>query len=391
VVNLKQALGAFLKQGTTKVGIITAIMFQLLFSLIWMTGYSGVSDNTKNLKIAIVNEDQGMGNTVASNLKANLPFQTEQIDSNDKAQEMLNNRQVQMVIHISSDFTNKLQTPGQTAPISYTINESNPSMMKPVMQAVAGNVTETVNKEAVAAGASAALTQLTPKLPAEQAGNIAQGLANKVTSDIQSTNKVKDMPNQMLPMMLVLASIVGTMIMGMNFSVSTNLVGASVSKMGKLAARFMLTVVAAVVVGLISATMVVALGGHVEKGFMALWSFESLFLLTFAFVAQMFLTLFGNAGMLFNIAMLSLQLVSSGAIVPRELLSNFYHSMSNAFPATYAVNGLMNILFGGPGVGKEISLLLLIAVIALIIDFVVVSIKKVKTIPATRQQLSQTA
>lgn len=388
---MKQALGAFLKQGTTKVGIITAIMFQLLFSLIWMTGYSGVSDNTKNLKIAIVNEDQGMGNTVASNLKANLPFQTEQIDSNDKAQEMLNNRQVQMVIHISSDFTNKLQTPGQTAPISYTINESNPSMMKPVMQAVAGNVTETVNKEAVAAGASAALTQLTPKLPAEQAGKIAQGLANKVTSDIQSTNKVKDMPNQMLPMMLVLASIVGTMIMGMNFSVSTNLVGASVSKMGKLAARFMLTVVAAVVVGLISATMVVALGGHVEKGFMALWSFESLFLLTFAFVAQMFLTLFGNAGMLFNIAMLSLQLVSSGAIVPRELLSNFYHSMSNAFPATYAVNGLMNILFGGPGVGKEISLLLLIAVIALAVDFVVVSIKKVKAVPATSQQLSQTA
>lgn len=103
-------------------------------------------------------------------------------------------------------------------------------MMKPVMQAVAGNVTATVNNEAVAAGASAALTQMSPNLPAEQAGNIAQGLANKVTSDIQSTNKVKDMPNQMLPMMLVLASIVGTMIMGMNFSVSTNILGASVSK-----------------------------------------------------------------------------------------------------------------------------------------------------------------
>ncbi|WP_235958745.1 YhgE/Pip domain-containing protein [Paenibacillus silvestris] len=387
---MKLALGAFLKQGTTKVGIITAIMFQLLFSLIWMTGYAGVSDNTKNLKIAIVNEDQGMGNTVASNLRVNLPFQTEQIDSNDKAQEMLNNREVQMVIHISDDFTKKLQTPGQTAPISYTINESNPSMMKPVMQAVAGNVTATVNKEAVAAGASAALTQMSPKMPAEQAGQIAQGLANKVTSDIQSTNKVKDMPNQMLPMMLVLASIVGTMIMGMNFSISTNIVGASVSKMGKLAARFMLTVGAAVVVGLISATMVVALGGHVEKGFMALWSFESLFLLTFALVAQMFLTLFGNAGMLFNIAMLSLQLVSSGAIVPRELLSNFYHSLSNVFPATYAVNGLMNILFGGPGVGKEISFLLLIAVIAFAIDFMVVSVKKAKAVPATRQ-LSQTA
>ena len=65
--------------------------------------------------------------------------------------------------------------------------------------------------------------------------------------------------------------------------------------------------------------------------------------------------------MLFNIAMLSLQLVSSGAIVPRELLSNFYHSISNFFPATYAVNGLMNILFGGPGVGSEVGFLLVIA------------------------------
>lgn len=375
---MKQALGAFLKQGTTKVGIITAITFQLLFSLIWMTGYAGVSDNTKNLKIAIVNEDQGLGKTVVSNLKANLPFQTEQVDANEKAQEMLNNREVQMVMHISADFSKKLQTPGETAPISYTINESNPSMTKSVMQAVAGNVTATVNKEAVAAGASAVLTQMNPNLPAEQAGQIAQGLANKVTSDIHSTNKVKDMPNQMLPMMLVLASIVGTMIMGMNFSVSTAILGASVNKMGKMAARLVLTVIAAVVVGLISATMVVALGGHVEKGFMALWSFESLFLLTFAFVAQMFLTLFGNAGMLFNIAMLSLQLVSSGAIVPRELLSSFYHSLSNAFPATYAVNGLMNILFGGPSVGIEAGFLALIAVIALVIDFVVVSLKKGK-------------
>lgn len=255
-------------------------------------------------------------------------------------------------------------------------------MTKSIMQAVAGNITATVNKEAVAAGASAVLTQMNPQLPAEQATQIAQGLSSKVSSDIQSTNKVKDMPNQMLPMMLVLASIVGTMIMGMNFSASTNLIGASLSKMQKMAARIAITVIAAIVIGLISATMVVALGGQVDKGFIALWGFESLFLLTFALVAQMFLTLFGNAGMLFNIAMLSLQLVSSGAIVPRELLSNFYHSISNFFPATYAVNGLMSILFGGPGVGSEVGFLVLIAAVALSIDMLVVFAKKAKTAPA---------
>ena len=71
----------------------------------------------------------------------------------------------------------------------------------------------------------------------------------------------------MLPMMLVLASIVGTMIMGMNFNVSINLLGASLTKMQKMAARIVITVIAAVVVGLISAIMVVALGGQVDKGF----------------------------------------------------------------------------------------------------------------------------
>ncbi|KRE82429.1 ABC transporter [Paenibacillus sp. Soil766] len=375
------SIAAFLKPATTKVGIITAITFQLLFSIIWMTGYSGVSDNTKNLKIAIVNEDQAMGGKVVQNLQSNLPFQTEVIASNEEAQDKLDMREVQMVMHISADFSKKLQSPGQTAPITYTVNESNPSMTKSVMQAVAGNITATVNKEAVASGASAVLTQMNPQLPAEQATQIAQGLASKVTSDIQSTNKVKDMPNQMLPMMLVLASIVGTMIMGMNFSVTTNLLGASLTKTQKMAARIAITVIAAIVVGLISAVMVVSLGGHVDKGFVALWGFESLFLLTFALVAQMFLTLFGNAGMLFNIAMLSLQLVSSGAIVPRELLSNFYHSMSNFFPATYAVNGLMNILFGGPGVGSEVGFLFVIAGGALVIDMLVVFAKKAKTAP----------
>ncbi|MBD0383704.1 YhgE/Pip domain-containing protein [Paenibacillus sedimenti] len=387
---MKTTILGFLKPATTKVGIITAVMFQLLFSIIWMTGYAGVTDNTKNLRIAIVNEDQGMGNKIVDNLKGNLPFHTEVVSSNEQAQSMLNERKVQMVLYISANFSKKLQTQGQTAPITYTINESNPSMTKSIMQAVAGNVTATVNKEAVAAGTSAVLMQMNPKLPAEQAGQIAQGLSSKVVSDIQSTNKVKDMPNQMLPMMLVLASIVGTMIMGMNFNVTSNMLGASLSKSQKLVARLAITVFAAVVVGLIGSSMVVALGGHVEKGYLALWAFQSLFLLAFALVAQMFLTLFGNAGMLFNIAMLSLQLVSSGAIVPRELLSGFYHTLSEAFPATYAVNGLMNILFGGPAVGKEVGFLFMISGVALVIDVIVVVLKKTKRVPAVEHR-AQTA
>ncbi|MNI24849.1 ABC-2 family transporter protein [compost metagenome] len=378
---MKLTILAFLKKPTTIVGIVTAVMFQLLFGVIWMTGYQGVTDNTKNLKFAIVNQDQGMGAKVVENLKRNFPFQTEVLQSMDMAQAALNERGFQMVIHIPADFTKQLQESGKKAPINYIINESNPTLIKSIMQGVAANITSTVNKEAVVSGTQAVLTKMNASLPQEQAGQIALGLADKVTSDIQYTNKVKDMSNQMLPMMMVLASIVGTMIMSMNFHTSYGLLGASSSKWGKFTSRLMVNVVAVVVISLIGSSLVIALGAHVDKGFITLWGFQTLCLLTFTLVAQMFLTIFGNAGMLFNIAMLSLQLVSSGAMVPRELLSDFYRNLSDFFPATYAVEGLMNILFGGPTAGSDAWTLLGISAIALAVSYIIIAIRKEKVYP----------
>ncbi|UUZ90430.1 hypothetical protein LJK87_31570 [Paenibacillus sp. P25] len=62
---MQQALRSYFRKPTTIVGLVTALMFQLIFSVIWMTGYSGVTDNTRHLKIAIVNEDTGLGKKVA--------------------------------------------------------------------------------------------------------------------------------------------------------------------------------------------------------------------------------------------------------------------------------------------------------------------------------------
>ena len=388
---MRQAIRAFMSKQTTIVGIVTAVMFQLLFSVIWMTGYNGVTDNTKNLKIAVVNEDQGLGVKIVENLKGSLPFHIELMDSGAIAQTALQERQVQMVVQIPADFSKQLQTPGQKAPIRYTINESNPALIKSIMSGVASGVTSTVNKEAVALGAQAVLTQVNPNLPAAQAGQMAQGLAERVTSDIQYTNRVKDMPNQMLPMMLVLASIVGTMIMSMNFQISAAAVGPVYSKWKKLGARTIITIISVVAVGLISSSVVTALGASAEQGFLALWGFEVLFLLTFALVAQMFLTLFGNAGMLFNIAMLSLQLVSSGAMIPRELLSDFYRKLSDLFPATYAVEGLMNILFGGPGFGHDALILALISAVVFTVAVLFTAIRKDEKAPAVQHPKPQHA
>nr|WP_156283666.1 ABC transporter permease [Paenibacillus sp. NEAU-GSW1] len=363
-----------MKRPTTITGIVTALMFQIIFAVIWMTGYNGVTDRTDQLRIAVVNEDQQSGKQIAEGLVKNLPFAMSQQSSLDEAKTLLNERELQMIIYLPADFTQKASSPESKAAVQYFINESNPALIKSIMSTVANQVTAEINSQAVTAGVQAALSGA--NVPAEQAAAAASSLSERVEANIQSSNKVDGMNNQMVPMMLVLASYVGAMIMGMNLEQSAMALSASVGRWQRFGARSIINVAAAVFVSLVGASLLVAFGGQIEQGFLELWLFQFVVLVTFMFVSQMFLYIFGIAGMLFNIMLLSAQLVSSGAVVPRELMSDFFTGLGNALPATYAVEGGMNLLFGGPGIGSDVSVLLLIAAIACVISAAAVGIKR---------------
>ncbi|MCR2803428.1 YhgE/Pip domain-containing protein [Paenibacillus soyae] len=375
---MRDALQAFMKRPTTWVGIITAFMFQIIFSVIWMTGYDGVTDRTDQLRIAVVNEDAGMGQAIATNLLESLPFDMVQSESLEAAKAELDERELQMVVHIPADFSQKAADAAGTGSIDYLINESNPALIKSIMSGAATQITAEVNKQAVAMGVQQTLAGA--NVPAEQAAAVSASLSERVTSKVQSTNVVEGMNNQMVPMMMVLASYVGAMIMGMNLEQSSLAIASQTSKWRRFAARSVINVAAAVLVSLVGSTLLVSLGGQVEQGFLHLWGFQLLFLLVFMFVSQSFLYLFGMAGMLFNIILLSAQLVSSGAIVPRELLSEFYTGLGAALPATYAVDGNMNILFGGPGVGSDAGMLALIGAVAIAVSAAAVLFKSSKPV-----------
>lgn len=375
---MRAALQAFMKRPTTWVGIITAFMFQIIFSVIWMTGYDGVTDRTDQLRIAIVNEDAVMGEAIAANLLEKLPFDMVQSESLEAARTELDERELQMVVHIPSDFSQKAADAAGTGSIDYYINESNPALIKSIMSGAATQITAEVNKQAVAMGVQKTLAGA--NVPEEQAAAASASLSERVTANVQSTNVVEGMNNQMVPMMMVLASYVGAMIMGMNLEQSSMAIAGSTSKWSRFAARSVINIAAAALVSLVGSTLLVSLGGQVEQGFLHLWGFQLLFLLVFMFVSQAFLYLFGMAGMLFNIILLSAQLVSSGAIVPRELLSDFYTGLGAALPATYAVDGNMNILFGGPGVGSDALMLGVIGAAAIAISAAAVLFKSGKPV-----------
>lgn len=326
---MKKGLMAFFKAPQTKIGILTALMFQVIFSLIWMTAYDGVTERVDRFTIAAVNEDGAFGTQLVDGFQKNTPFRWETGLTEPDAREALERRELQMVVKIPAGFGERLQAPGEAASLEYTMNGSNAMMVSSVMDSTAAKITDSVNRMVLA--------QAAPEL------------SGKMDSKVETIHPVDGMNNQMVPMMLVLASYVGTMIMGMNLQQASGLIGSELSGWQRFGARTVINLVSSLAIALVGTSLVFALGGQANEGFFAFWSFQSLIVLAFLFFSQMFLQWFGMAGMLFNIAALSLQLVTSGALVPRQLLNGFYHATGDFLPATYAVEGLMNIQFGGAG------------------------------------------
>jgi len=97
---MKNLYLSLLKTRSVIIGLITAIIFQVLFSIIWITGYDHVTDRIDQFKIIIVNEDSKIGAQVANNLEENLKFKITQSSVLKSAMDKLDDRKVQMVIYI---------------------------------------------------------------------------------------------------------------------------------------------------------------------------------------------------------------------------------------------------------------------------------------------------
>ncbi len=360
---MAKGLQAFSKRSTTWVGIITALMFQIIFSVIWMTGYNGITDRMEQLSVAIVNEDTAIGVQISQRLMESMPFEMSSEASLDAAKERLDKRDIGMILFIPGDFTEQSSSAAGRGSLHFYMNESNPAMIKSIMSSAAAGIASEINRMAVASGIGQQLTA--GGMPSEQAVGAAQALSQRVIAETHVVHTVRGMNNQMVPMMMVLASYVGAMIMGMNLEQSSIALKSTVSKWSRFIARLFINAGSAVVISLVGVSLLALLNGQMEGGFFALWGFELLFLLVFMFVSQLFLYLFGMAGMLLNIMALSAQLVSSGAMVPRELLSNFYSGLGDLLPATYAVEGTMNLLFGGTGTRESAVALALIGAVAI--------------------------
>ncbi|MBU5251503.1 ABC transporter permease [Lysinibacillus capsici] len=352
-------LQAFLRVRETYIGIVATIAFQLIFFTIWMTAYDGVNERAEQLSIGIVVEDSVMGQQVAQNIKGSIPFAMEDYSSMKKAESALNERKINMIMQIPANFTNQIQA-GKEAEIIYAINQANASVAKNMMESVAKQLTEEINQALYPMQqnqAVAVFAQQFAQLPFEQ--DTAQQITTSVKTTVMNvkdhpvdgtivkTNDVKGFAANFVPFMVIISSFVGAMVMIMQHQEAAQLVQASLSKWQLFLARQLLNVGVAFTLPFITIGLMHLFNINSQESLLSIYLFQAVMYLAFLSLAQVFVIAFGNMGMIFNICALSLQLVTSGVLVPKTMLSEGYKQVAAMLPATYGADGYYTIIFGG--------------------------------------------
>ncbi|MBH0348283.1 MULTISPECIES: YhgE/Pip domain-containing protein [Bacillus] len=363
-------LKQFLKRPGTYVGMVVALSFQIIFFCVWLTAYDGVNERADQMRIAIVNEDVNIGNKIAEGLQRNLPFQVKAERYVEKANKEMNDHVYDMIIEIPASFSKDINETGKSN-LNFHINQANAMMAKQMMEGAAKQIRDNVNKEVASYKKQAIVGKLQAVGPENV--EVIKGLTeDSIDFTVHKVNDTKGFSVNMVPLMIVLASFVGAMIMSMELSKVAKEVKGSWSN---FLSRQIINGTVSILLACITIGLMKGFQIEMHETVGSIWVFQAIVFFAFLSLTQMFLTAFGNAGMIFNIISLSLQLVSSGVIVPHEMLSKTYQTIGELFPATYAANGYYTIIFGGISLERNIISLLVIVLVTQSVAVMTLAIK----------------
>ena len=134
----------FIKSKGAIASIFMGVFYAVAMLAIFLPGYTALPGNMDELKIALINDDEGAsGEQITTQLAESLPFKT--IDTNisiTKAIDELEHNNYALVIHIPESFSANAAA-GELAQIDFTVNEASATIVSSAMSSV---VTE-VNKQ----------------------------------------------------------------------------------------------------------------------------------------------------------------------------------------------------------------------------------------------------
>lgn len=361
----------FLKNKGVTGAIFMAIFYQVIMIGLFIPGYSAVPKNIDKLHISIVNEDNQYGKTIAEQLKEQLPFKTIDLGQSLKdSKEELNNREVQLIIHIPNDFSSNLQS-GKTPPtINYYLNESNPALITSTVKMVVSEIDSKLSEEFSFNKAKGILANL--NVPEKQADQLAKSIGNSLNANLISINKMPNgMHNQMAPMFMTMVSYIGAMIASMMLVGAFKAESQTFGKwktFGNLQLKSALMALIAPIIGIAILYLVHGYGGET---FIQLWMHHSLEMFVALQFTMIFTFLFGQSGMLVNLPLLLTQTIAGGAVMNRDMMYGFFKVISYISPMYYSIQGDFTVLFGGGQLANYEVHLALIGLVAFAINMFV--------------------
>jgi Predicted membrane protein len=339
-------------------GIFMIVFYQLAMLGIFLSGYSAIPKNMPNLSVAIVNEDKPFGEEFVRQLSGQLPFQIITDMPLEEAQAELQDRHLHMIVHLPSDFSQKLSSQGGQATINYYVNGSNPSTVTSSMTSVSAQISEQIR------------TQLQPPNAS------AESIMPKVSSHVVTTNPMPaGLNNQMAPMFLSMAMYVGAMIYSMQSLAALNQIMGIEGKWAAFLSLQGLNIIIALIAPLIGVGIVFAVHSYDFPTFLKEWLVHALELFAAIEFTSIPVMLRGQAGMIVNIPLLLSQTIAGGSVMVREMMPGYFKAFSYISPLFYSINLDYNILFGGGRTLEFVLCLAMIAVLALLLNALFYSLK----------------
>lgn len=350
-----------MRQKETILGLFAAIAFQLIFVTIWLTGYDGVFERSNQLQVGIINEDSMIGQQINDELVANGTFSFIPLTTLEAATEQLKDGQLSMIIHLPAKLTEQIQANKQPT-IDYYMNQSVPSLEKQMMDHAATIIHEQINGDIK--------TVIQQQLNIQSEPNLL--MANKINTSDQTA-----FVYTMVPLLIILASFIGAMLISQHLQFTQAKLRHNHSIWSLFIVRQIINLLAAITISLLTISLMYAFQIEVDSSFFNVWIFQALLMFSFLMLSQIFVIAFGNIGMVCNIALVALQLVSSGAIVPKKLLPTFYEAIGSYLPATYGVSGYFRFLYGGESVAADVSVLFIMTSVCIVIAISIVAVQSV--------------
>lgn len=368
----------FLKNKSTIAALVMAILYPIIMIGSFVPGYSAFPKNIDKLSVAVINDDGEYGKDISDKIQKSLPFKKVEGLTLSEAQKDLDNRKLQMIIHFPKDFTQKLTSPDKKVKLDFYINESNPTMISSTMKQMVSQIETNLNKELSYTSTLNLLKKL--NMPEDQAKTLAETIPSKLEPNIITSNNMPlGMHNQMGPMFLTMATyvsaLIGASLLVTAFNERKKLIGKWKSFFHMQAA----TAVIALVSPIIGIGIVYLAKGYGLETYLQLWMNHGIQLFVSMQCTLIFILLFGQLGMLINMALMMMQVIGNGSVIIRDMMLLPYKIISYISPMYYSVNADYSILFGGGSISESILYLCLVGLGGLFINIAIVWFKKADT------------